>query len=99
NASLRQIVLKHERAHIHARDQLTLLAALCLVAVAPWNLPLWWQLRRLRRAIEIDCDARVLRDATSETAYAEALLEVQQRRTRMPISAMALIEPVTQLER
>jgi len=99
SASLQQIVLKHERAHIDARDQLTLFAALFLVAAAPWNLPLWWQLRRLRYAIEIDCDARVLRDATPETAYAEALLEVQQRRTRMPISAIALIEPVTQLER
>ncbi len=99
NASLRQLVLRHERAHIDARDQLTLFAALFLAAAAPWNLPLWWQLRRLRSAIEIDCDARVLRDATPETAYAEALLEVQQRRTRMPISAIALIEPVTQLER
>jgi beta-lactamase regulating signal transducer with metallopeptidase domain len=99
SAPLQRIVLKHERAHIDARDQLTLFAALFLVAAAPWNLPLWWQLRRLRYALEIDCDARVLRDATPETAYAEALLEVQQRRTRMPISAIALIEPVTQLER
>jgi hypothetical protein len=99
SASLQQIVLKHEREHIDARDQLTLLAALFLVAAAPWNLPLWWQLRRLRYAIEIDCDARVLRNATPETAYAEALLEVQQHRTRMPISAIALIEPVTHLER
>lgn len=99
SASLQQIVLKHERAHIDARDQLTLFAALFLVAAAPWNLPLWWQLRRLRYAIEIDCDARVLRDATPETAYAEALLEVQQRRARLPFAAIALIEPVTQLER
>ena len=99
NVGLRQIVLRHEREHIAARDPLTLLAALLLVAAAPWNLPLWWQLRRLRSATEIDCDARVLRSATPETAYAEALLEVQQRRARMPIAAVALIEPVSQLER
>src|SRR5688572_13341477 len=96
---LRQIVLRHEREHIAARDPLTLLVALVLVAAAPWNLPLWWQLRRLQAASEIDCDARVLRDATLETAYAEALLEVQQRRTRTPIATVAMIEPVSQLER
>lgn len=99
DCSLQQIVLKHEREHIEARGQLTLLAALTLVAAAPWNIPLWWQLRRLRCAIEIDCDARILRDATSETEYGEALVKVQQHRTRMPIGAIALIEPVTQLER
>lgn len=99
NVGLRQIVLSHEREHIVARDSLTLLAALVLVAAAPWNVPLWWQLRRLRSATEIDCDARVLRSATSETAYAEALLEVRLRRTRMPTAAMALIEPVSELER
>ncbi|UUZ52386.1 hypothetical protein LP419_22985 [Massilia sp. H-1] len=43
-----------------ARDpQLLGLALLVLVAM-PWNLPMWWQLRRLRHAIEVDCDARVL---------------------------------------
>jgi hypothetical protein len=76
-----------------------LLAALVVVAAAPWNVALWWQLWRLRFALEIDCDARVLRGATPDTPYAEALLEVQQRRTRMPIAAVALIEPVSQLER
>ncbi len=96
---LRQIVLRHEREHIAARDPLTLLVALVVVAAAPWNLPLWWQLRCLRGASEIDCDARVLRGATRETAYAEALLEVQQHRTRTPIATVALIEPVSQLER
>lgn len=97
--SLQQIVLKHERQHIQAHDQLTLFAALMLIAAAPWNLPLWWQLRRLRCAIEIDCDARILRDATSEKEYGEALVKVQQHRARMPMGAIALIEPVTQLER
>ena len=26
----------------------------------PWNLALWWQLRRLRLAVEMDCDNRVV---------------------------------------
>ena len=99
NDGLRQIVLHHEREHIAARDHAVLVAALFLVAVAPWNLPLWWQLRRLRLATEVDCDARLLRSEIRDTAYAEALLEVQQRQAKLPIAAVALIEPASKLER
>ena len=53
------LVLAHEHEHIVAQDPGLLLLGLLLVAIAPWNLPLWWQLRRLRFAIEVDCDARV----------------------------------------
>src|SRR5690606_19455117 len=60
DAALRKLVLAHEREHIAARDQMILLGALLLVAAMPWNPALWWQLRRLRAAIEVDCDARVL---------------------------------------
>ena len=31
------------------------------VVVAPWNLLMWYQLARLRRAVELDCDGRLLR--------------------------------------
>jgi hypothetical protein len=54
-------VLAHERSHLDARDPQLFTLALALLVVMPWNLPLWWQLRRLRRAIEIDCDARFSR--------------------------------------
>jgi hypothetical protein len=32
------------------------------VAALPWNVALWWQLMRLRAAIELDCDKRVVAD-------------------------------------
>ncbi len=56
----RAIALAHEREHIMARDRLLSLFALVLLIVMPWNPALHWQVRRLRLAIEVDCDARVV---------------------------------------
>lgn len=95
----RHLVLLHERSHIEARDQLLVLLALVLVAAAPWNLPLWWQMRRLRLAIEVDCDARVMQHGADATAYSETLLSVRQQRAMTPITSIALTEPVSHLER
>jgi hypothetical protein len=39
--------------------------ALLVAVLVPWNLPVWRQLRRLRLAMEVDCDARVLRGGQS----------------------------------
>lgn len=96
---LRSMVLRHEREHVAGRDQLLLTAGLALAALAPWNLALWWQLRRLRLAIETDCDARVVRGGADAAAYAKVLLEVRQRRVPAPLAAVALTEPVSDLER
>jgi beta-lactamase regulating signal transducer with metallopeptidase domain len=95
----RSLVLAHEREHIAAGDPWLLLLGLVAVAAAPWNLPLWWQLRRLRFAIEVDCDRRVLRAGVEPRAYGEMLLAVGQRRTLSPLGAIALIEPASQLLR
>src|SRR5262249_27815856 len=53
-----ELVIAHERSHLEANDAQLVTVALGLLVCMPWNLPLWWQLRRLRLAIEIDCDAR-----------------------------------------
>jgi beta-lactamase regulating signal transducer with metallopeptidase domain len=60
-AATRSMVLVHESEHIAARDPLLLLMGLLVVLLLPWNMFLWWQLRRLRFAVEVDCDARILR--------------------------------------
>jgi beta-lactamase regulating signal transducer with metallopeptidase domain len=60
-------------------DPQLLTVALCLVVLMPWNIPLWWQLHRLRYAIEVDCDARVLESGLDTRQYGEMLLEVSQR--------------------
>jgi beta-lactamase regulating signal transducer with metallopeptidase domain len=97
--AMRAMVLRHEREHVAAHDQLLLLAGLWLCALAPWNLVLWRQLHRLRLAIEIDCDARVVRGGVEGSAYARALLAVRERRSVAPLAAVALTEPSSQLER
>lgn len=97
---VRTLVLRHEHEHVAAKDQWLLAAALMLAALAPWNPALWWQLRRLRLAIEIDCDARVVRGGADALTYSEVLLAVRERRTATtPLAAVALTEPVSQLER
>jgi len=55
---LQSAVIAHEQSHLDARDPQLFTLALALLVCMPWNLPLWWQLRRLRYAIEVDCDAR-----------------------------------------
>jgi lipopolysaccharide transport protein LptA len=96
---IRSIVIAHEESHLAARDTLLLMVAQLIVALTPWNLPAWWQLRRLRFAIEVDCDARVLQTSIDPLSYGEALLAIAQQRSRPPLGAVALSEPVSQLER
>lgn len=98
DSSLGSYVLHHEREHLAARDQTLLMLALLGVASMPWNPALWWQLRRLRAAIEMDCDLRVLRHGADPREYSEALFTVSQQSTATPLGAVALTEPVSDLE-
>lgn len=98
--SLREIVLRHEEEHRSARDPYLLFGAAVLVAALPWNLALWFQARRLRLAIEMDCDARVLRAHPSPERYGMLILTIAQRRSVAPaMFAPMLSEPATNLER
>lgn len=92
-------VLLHEEEHVRARDTLLLALGLGLVVLMPWNPVLWYQLRRLRLAIEVDCDRRVVRRGVSPTRYAALLLEVGTRSTLLRPAVAALAEPPSLLER
>lgn len=94
----RSLVLLHESEHLRAGDVRLYLAGRLATVCVPWLLPLWWQLHRLRLAVEIDCDARVLRRGVDSSRYGRLLLEVGRRRSPTPLSA-ALAEPVSHLER
>ena len=48
------LILDHEAEHLRAGDLRLLLVAGILPILAPWNLPIWWQLGRLRIAVEGD---------------------------------------------
>lgn len=76
-----EVVIAHERSHLQAHDTQLLTIAVCLLACMPWNPMLWWQLRRLRLAIEMDCDARVLRLGYPVGRYSETLIAVGERQS------------------
>jgi hypothetical protein len=71
-----RLVLLHELEHSRARDPALLASGIFMVILAPWNPALWWGLRRLRLAVEGDCDRRVLAKGVSRRGYARLLLNV-----------------------
>lgn len=97
----RALLLEHEREHLRASDPRLLALGLACVAAAPWNPAAWYALRRLRLAMEVDCDARVLARRADVRAYGALLLEVGRRASasRPLVAAAAFSEPVSFLER
>ena len=93
-----QLILAHEASHLSARDPMSLTVAVIAVLLLPWNPMLWWQLRRLRHAIEVDCDARVLMAGHNLATYGATLIEVGQRRSRYLGTVAAMSENRTLLE-
>jgi hypothetical protein len=65
----------------------------------PWNLAMWWQLRRLCLAVEMDCDDRVVRALGDPTAYGELLFKVAEASSRGPRLQPALLGGMGTLER
>jgi hypothetical protein len=97
--AVRRLALAHEREHLAARDPQVLASATLLATLFPWHLPMHWMLRRLRFALEVDCDARVLRQGVDAGDYGAALLYVSERQAfGRPPTALALIERTSQLE-
>ena len=99
DAEEQRLILAHEREHLRARDHL-LLAAACLVAIAlPWHPAIWYLLGRLRLAIELDCDARVLRGGATARSYGALLIDVAANHGGIRIGALALADGPSHLER
>ena len=96
----RGFVLRHESEHIRAGDPRLLLVAGLLLVAMPWNPALWWMMRRMRLAMEIDCDARVLRGTNAIREYGMLLLlAVDERRYHTLPLAASLTEQRALLER
>ena len=92
------VVIAHEQSHLDARDPQLFTFALGLLVFMPWNLPLWWQLRRLRYAIEVDCDARVLAGGIDPAHYGETLITVGERQSAYVGAVAAMSESRSFLE-
>jgi hypothetical protein len=94
-----QLVLAHEREHLGARDHLLLGAGTLVVALVPWHPVAWWMLSRLRLAIELDCDARVLRRGVPPRTYGTLLIDLADHCTGFRVGATALADEGSHLER
>lgn len=95
-----QLILDHELEHVRAGD-LRLMAIVGILPILfPWHLPIWWQLARLRTAIEGDCDLRVLgRNPGSMRRYLELLIDVGEKSSGLRPLAVLLSEPYETLKR
>ena len=94
-----QLVLAHEREHLAAHDHLLLATGSLVVALVPWHPGAWWMLARLRLAIELDCDARVLRRGVPVRTYGTLLIDLADRCTGFRVGATALADEGSHLER
>ena len=95
----RRYVLRHEEEHRSANDARLLLIASLTLILMPWNLALWWQLRRLRLAVEMDCDTRVVSALGDPTAYGGLLLKVAEAANPGPRLQPAFLGGMGSLER
>lgn len=93
------MVVRHERSHVEVGDPALLMAGCATVALMPWNPGAWYLLARLRLAIEVDCDRRVLRAGAPTRAYGSLLIELTSALPAARVGAPAFACRPTHLER
>lgn len=91
-ASQRSLVLLHEAEHVRARDPWLLVLLRLARVIAPWNPVVWLLSSRLVRAIELDCDRRVLQRHPDVAIYGTTLLSVSSRTPGPMVPAAAFAE-------
>jgi TonB-dependent SusC/RagA subfamily outer membrane receptor len=89
SAHEQRLVITHEQSHIAAHDPLLLLSACLAVALMPWNPIAWFALARLRLAIELDCDRRVLGTGASPRQYGQLLIALSSHVPRFMHGGLA----------
>jgi len=95
----RQYVLRHEEEHRRAHDPRLLFAMSLPLILMPWNLAMWWQVRRLALAVETDCDNRVVAALGDAAGYGELLFKVALAANRGPRLQPAFLGGKGMLER
>jgi TonB family protein len=93
-----RLILLHEREHIRVKDHLQLLLTMLATVAMPWNPFVWIQTRKLRFALEADCDQRVLAAIPDHERYATLLVDVGTRQMGLWLTP-ALAEHRNGLER
>ena len=95
----RNAIVRHETEHARARDHLALLFSGLVAATLPWSPAIWWMYRRLRAAVELDCDQRVLASGIEVADYGDVLLDAGSRSRDCWGFAPAMGQPESLLER
>lgn len=83
NTEEQSLVIEHESEHVRANDPMLLMFACVAVACMPWNPAVWFMWSRLRLAVELDCDRRVLLRGVEKPAYGQLLVELSSSRPWM----------------
>lgn len=97
SADEQRMIVAHEASHVEARDPLVLGVVCALVALMPWNPAVWIILSRVRLAIELDCDARVLRGGASPRSYGSLLVDVAESASPLRFALTALSDDSSHL--
>lgn len=95
---VRALIMAHELEHQRAGDHVVSALALVATIAQPWNPAVWWLARRLRVALEVDCDARVLQRGSDPRTYGLLLLEAGSRAAGCRLPVPALSRPLSSLE-
>lgn len=77
--SAQRAILLHESEHRRVGDSRLQAFASLLLVLNAWNPMMWLYCRRLLRAIELDCDERVISRGIAPAEYAGVLLDAYQR--------------------
>ena len=99
DAARLDLMVRHEHEHMRARDHWLIMGALVVLLLCAFNPVLWWQFKRLKLAIEMDCDARVLSGRQNVREYAALLLDVGARSRAARLLFAAFATPPHAIER
>jgi len=99
DAREQQLVLAHELEHVRTHDPLLLVLSQAAIVLLPWHPATWWMASRLRLAVELDCDRRVLQRGASARDYGTLLIDLTDHRTGFGAALPAFACSPSHLER
>lgn len=94
-----RLVAAHESEHRDAGDHMLLAAGCAAAVLLPWHPAVWWMLARLRLAVEVDCDRRVLAREATPHAYGNMLIDLAACCSDYRLGVPALADSTSHLER
>lgn len=84
-----ELILAHELAHIRRRDYLVNLVQTAAETLLFYHPAVWWVSHRMRVEREHCCDDLAVAACGNAVTYAQALAEMEERRSGMPALALA----------